>query len=287
MTTPPLDALPLEPLPLDTRFTLGPSITDEQRAFLQTHGFLHFEQVLTADEVALIRSELDRIEAEWLAEDRRFINGIPLFFGQREDGQRFIQRFAFTSLFSSAISRLIQDQRFEPLRALIGDDIRVGETEKDGVVVNRFLNERGSIYKRLGWHTDGLRDLFYLRMPGPMLNVGLHLDPIDESLGGLRLIPGTHDQGFWSMCFRKLYFLQHGADPAEICVRTQAGDLTVHDGRLWHRVAQATNTGPQTLRHSIYVPYINGPVEPKDEDSRTPAYHHIGRMMRAVRSRIL
>ena len=30
--------------------------------------------------------------------------------------------------------------------------------EKDGVVVNRFLNMPGSAHPRLGWHTDGLRE---------------------------------------------------------------------------------------------------------------------------------
>ena len=41
-----------------------------------------------------MHNELNRIEAEWLAEDRKFINGIPIFFGKRADGRRFIQRFA-------------------------------------------------------------------------------------------------------------------------------------------------------------------------------------------------
>ena len=41
---------------------------------------------------------------------------------------------------------------------------------------NRYLNVPGSVYPRLGWHTDGLRDLFYGRMPQEMLNIGLHLD---------------------------------------------------------------------------------------------------------------
>ena len=36
------------------------------------------------------------------------------------------------------------------------------------VVCNRFVNSPGSVYPRLGWHTDGLRDLFYGRLPGPM-----------------------------------------------------------------------------------------------------------------------
>ena len=41
---------------------------------------------------------------------------------------------------------------------LIGHNVRIGDEEKDGCVVNTYLNIEGSIYPKLGWHTDGLRD---------------------------------------------------------------------------------------------------------------------------------
>ena len=116
-----------------------------------------------------------------------------------------------------------------------------------------------------------------------MLNVGLHLDAVGEEEGGLRILPGTHTQGFFSMCFRKLYFLWHRQDKNEVCVKTQPGDLTVHDGRLWHRVAQAKMSGEASLRHSIYVPYLTGPVEVKGPESPTPGYHRLGALMRSLK----
>ena len=267
-------------LPIDTRFQLGEQITPEQEAFLEEHGFLHFEGVLSVDEVETIKHELSEVERQWVEEGRTHVYGIPIFWGRRQDGRPFVQRFAFTSLFSQGISKVVKDVRFKALLPLVGEDARIGEAEKDGVVVNRYINEKGSIYKRLGWHTDGLRDLFYLRMPKKMLNVGLHLDAVGRDKGGLRLIPGSHHQGFFSMCFRKLYFLWHRQDAKEICVVTQPGDLTVHDGRLWHRVARAKMKGEASLRHSIFVPYLTGPVEPKGPDSKTPGYHRLGRVLR-------
>lgn len=113
-----------------------------------------------------------------------------------------------------------------------------------------------------------------------MLNIGLHLDVCTRDNGGLRILPGTHSQGFLSMCFRKPYFVWHRPDPAEICVETEPGDLTVHDGRLWHRVARSTRTGAASLRRSMYLPYLIGPYEPKDERSVTPAYHTLGAWLR-------
>ncbi len=266
--------------PVTTRFQLGATISEEQNRFLDHYGFLHFERVASADEIAMIAAELERIQAAWIAEGRRFVFGIPLFIGKDPDGKPFLQRFAFTSVFSEPVRVFVRDARFEPVRQLIGVDARIGDAEKDGVVVNRYVNVPGSAYPRLGWHTDGLRDIFYGRMPVQMLNIGLHLDDCAADNGGLRLIPGSHKQGFWDTCFRKLYFLAHAPDPAEIVVETQAGDLTVHDGRLWHRVAQSSRTGWPSLRRSMYVPYLTGPFEPKSDASLTPPYHHVGRLIR-------
>ncbi|HTM19719.1 MAG TPA: phytanoyl-CoA dioxygenase family protein [Kofleriaceae bacterium] len=267
-------------LPLDTRFTLGPQITAEQWAFLDQNGFLIFDQVASVGECEAISAEADRIAAEWLASGRTVVYGIPLFTGKGVSGEPFISRLPFTSVFSETIKAFVHDARFTPIRDLIGVDTRVGDTEKDGVVINRYLNVPGSAYPRLGWHTDGLRDLAYLRMPRRMLNVGLHFDAIGAADGGLRLIPGSHDQGFRDMAFRKAYFLDHRPDPEEIAIETRPGDLTIHDGRLWHRVQQSPHSGARSLRRSMYLPYLTDAYQPKREDSPMPIYHHLGRVLR-------
>lgn len=270
-----------------TKFELGAEITPIQRKFLKTYGFLHFKNVASRQEVNSIIADLDTMEETWMCEGRKEINGIPLFMGETEDGKPYVQRFAFTTLYSDAIRTLVRDSRFEPIRTLVDEGARIGERENDGVVVNRYVNRKKSIYNRLGWHTDGLRDVFKGRMPQEMLNVGLHLDDCDAINGGLRLIPGTHLQGFWGLCFRKAHFIGHRPDPDEICIETEAGDLTIHDGRLWHRVARSHHTGEASIRRSMFMPYISGPVEEKDESSRTPPYHALGEMIRRMKVRIL
>ncbi len=265
----------VDDLPLTTRFTLGDTITPIQQAFLDRHGFLVFDQVATMDEVLMVRSELERLEKVWLEEARKKVFGIPIFFGRGPDGGPYIQRFPFTSVFSEAIKKLVLDDRFKPVGSLIGDNVRVGHQEKDGCVISRYINVPGSVYPRLGWHTDGLRDIFYGRMPQRMLNVGLHFDACTPEDGGLRLIPGTHDQGFRDTLFRKPYFVSHGVDDDEIMVETKPGDLTVHDGRLWHRVERSTKKGPQSVRRVMYVPYLSDDFQPKNDESKTPPYHYL------------
>src|SRR5262245_16128608 len=107
-------------LPLDTRFTLGRGLTAEQHAFLGEHGGLLFSRVATADEVALLGEEMERIEARWLAEGRPRVFGIPLFFGRDETGAPFLQRLAFTSVFSERVHAFVRDPRFAPILELIG-----------------------------------------------------------------------------------------------------------------------------------------------------------------------
>jgi hypothetical protein len=85
------------------------------------------------------------------------------------------------------------------------------------------------------------------------------------------------------MCFAKPYFVSHRPDPHEIAVETEPGDLTVHDGRLWHRVEASPHTGPRSLRRSMYVPYLTDAYQPKSDASRTPLYHYLGRAARAVK----
>ncbi len=280
------DRAEADALPLSHRFTLGAAITPVQQAFLDRHGFLVFARVASPEEVRRILEEVDLIQTRWLAEDRKEVFGIPLFVGRGVSDEPFIQRFAFTSCFSDYMRAFLDDERFLPIQGLIGDGARVGHREKDGLVFNRNLNVPGSAYPRLGWHTDGLRALFYGRMPGPMLNVGMHFDTIREEDGGLRLIPGSHTQGFWDMLTRKAHFVSHGVDPQEIAVETEPGDLTVHDGRLWHRVQQSPHTGARSLRRTMYVPYITDAYSPKGEGSRTPPYHHLGRVARDVKARV-
>jgi hypothetical protein len=122
--------------PLSTRFRLGPEITAEQAAFLDDHGFLVFGRVASADEIAALDASLRRIERLWLDEKRRFVNGVPVFWGTI-DGKPTVQRFAFCSLFSQTIREFVHDPRFEPIRRMIGERARVGDEEQDGVV-SRF-----------------------------------------------------------------------------------------------------------------------------------------------------
>lgn len=274
-------------LPLTVRFRLRDAVTPVQRAFLDRHGYLVYDRVASIEEVERISNEAKQVQQQLIDQDLRAVFGVPVWVGKDPDGQPFLQRLAFTSEFSAYIREFVRDARFEPVRKLVGDDARIGDREKDGVVLNRYLNAKGSLRPSIGWHTDGLRDVFYnWRLPAPQLNVGLHLNRIRPEDGGLRILPGTHNQGLLALLFRKPHFVGQRPDPKEVAVETWPGDLTVHDGRTWHRVQASQRVGWESLRMSMYVPYVRDAYQPKDENSKPMLYMRVFDAAMRIKSRM-
>ena len=58
------------------------------------------------------------------------------------------------------------------------------------------------------------------------------------------------------------------------------GDIVVHDGRIWHRVAMSPYKGAASRRRVMYIPVIIGKYMPKNEDSTTPFYHHFLKLVK-------
>ena len=263
----------MSPLQNYPRFTLGDSLTTEQLDFFRQHGFLHFRPFINADTVQELLRASEDVQRRWLAEGVEKVNGVPIKYGRDVDGSPIVQRFAFSSHHSPVLREFLRDPRFEALFPLLeAPDGRVAENEKDGLVINHYVNVTGSEFSQMGWHTDSLRDVFYGKRIGPMLNVGVHLDGTPATNGGLRLLTGTHHQSLRQLLFRKKYYKDVSADDNEVVVETEAGDLTVHDGRMWHRVARSPIVGADSRRRVMYVPIIGGKYTPKNENSPTPFY---------------
>jgi len=262
-------------------FTLGEVLTVEQLNFFETHGYIHFKNFLNPETVPKVIKGLQDVQEEWVSENREKVNGVPIKYGIDLDGKKIVQRFAFASLFSPVLHELLKDPRLKALFPLLqAKDERIGELEKDGLVVNHYINSNASKFTKMGWHTDCLRDVFYGKKIGPMLNVGIHLDDYDPKNGGLRIIPGTHKQDLFNLIFRKKYYVSHKPDPDEIGFNISAGDLTVHDGRSWHRVECSPIVGEASRRRVMYIPFIGGEYRPKDEKSSTQFYQRLSKFVR-------
>jgi len=258
----------------NSNFELGDTLTQEQLDFFDENGVIVFRNFLSPEKVKLYLAELHRLEQTWLSEGRDKINGVPLKFGKDDLGNKTIQRLCFTSLQSAPLHEQVQDKRLNTLIQLLSPyDGRIAENEKDGLVINNYINIPNSTFTQMGWHTDSPRDLFLGQKIMPMLNVGIHLDTCLFDNGGLRILPGTHKQNMLQLLFAKKYFVDNNDDPKEVGFDIYAGDLTVHDGRTWHRVKQSPLFGEASRRRVMYVPIITGKYKPKHEKSKTPFYH--------------
>lgn len=254
-------------------FVSGDALTPDQKTFFDKYGVIVFKKFIKPETVQLFIEEGRRVEKQLLAEGREKVNGIPLKYGKDVDESTIIQRLCFLSQFSPTLHEFLQDPRLHALAGLLYPyEGRIGEIEKDGLVMNHYVRSANSRYSQMGWHTDSPRDIFLGQKIMPMLNVGIHLDNCPMENGGLRVIPGTHKQGMLKLLFGKKYFIDNKADPREVGFDIEAGDLTVHDGRLWHRVQQAPRVGESSRRRVMYVPLITGKYMPKTEASKTPFY---------------
>lgn len=263
------------------KFVLGnEGVTVDHLAFFEEFGFIHFRQFFSEEQIAGALNAIADIEKEWLHASIEKVNGIPIKYGKDENAHPIVQRFAFASLHSEYLHQMLADPYVQSLKKLLGDDTRIAENEKDGLVINHYINTGESAYTKLGWHTDGLRDLFTQFKLNPMLNVGIYLDNSPKEKGGLRIIPGSHKQGWYDMFFRKKYFVDNMPDPDEFIIEAEAGDLTVHSGRLWHRVALATVQGAASKRRVMYFPIIRGKYQPKTHRSPTPIYHKFSKLIK-------
>ena len=257
-------------------FTLTDKLPQDQFDFFDKYGIIIYRNAITKPTVELFLKELQRIEKEWLGKGLDKMNGIPLKFGKDEHGNKTIQRLCFLSQHSDILHEFLQDPRLKSLTELVRPyEGRIGEIEKDGLVLNNYIRTPNSAFSQMGWHTDSPRDIFLGQRIMPMLNVGIHLDNCPFENGGLRVLPGTHKQGMLKLLFKKKYFVDHKADSREFGLDINAGDLTVHDGRLWHRVQQSPHYGEKSRRRVMYVPVVTGKYMPKDKNSKTPFYHKL------------
>ena len=261
-------------------FTLGTQLTEEQKMYFQKYGVIQFKKFIEHETADQFIAELAQIERKWLDEKVEKINSIPLKFGKDAEGNDMIQRMCFTNKYSTVLEEFLKDPRLQLLIELLGPyEGRVGIDEKDGLVFNHYINQPNSKFSQMGWHTDSPRDLFLGQKILPMLNVGIHLDNCPSTNGGLRVLPGTQNQSMLKLLFGKKQFIDHKPDPREAAFEIEKGDLTIHDGRLWHRVEVSPNFGEKSRRRVMYVPIITGKYKPKSENSKTPFYHRFAKVV--------
>src|SRR5215467_11168165 len=129
---------------INKRFVLGEELTPEQHQFFEEFGFIHFTSFLSPEQVQDMIAAIRELELDWMEKGVTKVNGIPLKFGKDLDGSPIVQRFAFASLYSEALHNFMNDPRLLTLKGFIKKQSRIVEDEKDGLVINHYINDGNS-----------------------------------------------------------------------------------------------------------------------------------------------
>ena len=153
------------------------SLTQDQRDFYSTHGYIHVEDMFTREECATLRGEIHA-----LAE--RLGNPDATWASVRSTGTK-ITHCHDVQFEIAAITRLLTDPRFASVaQAIIGPNVQLHHTKM-------FIKppENGSPFPM---H----QDYYYFPHAGTSMTAAImHFDDAPIEKGCLRVVPGSHKLG--------------------------------------------------------------------------------------------
>jgi hypothetical protein len=186
-------------------------LTAQQEAHFRLFGFLRVPHAFSPAEMDRIIEEFDEVLSDSL-------DGRPFDGKERQIVMGFVEK-------RPSLTALVEDDRvYEAVEQLLaGPPVWIGS---DG---NLYV---GETY----WHPDSRAHLAL------SIKVALYLDPVDESTGCLRVIPGSHMPVF-SVALEELPLRGPeggrcaGLQPSEVPafpMASEPGDLVFFDHRTWH-----------------------------------------------------
>ena len=220
------------------------TLTPDQIAFYEEHGYLVLENRLPTDVLAMLRSEIARFEDEarrLTASDDR----LDLEDTHTPDRPR-LRRIKLPHRISDPIRALMtSDLILAPARDLIGPDLRLHTTK---------LNMKSAGYgAAVEWHQDYA---FYPHTNDDILAIGVIIDDMGPENGPLMVFPGSHKGPVYDHHVDGVFagaFLPEavGLDVKDAVQLTgPAGSISIHHGRIVH--GSALNTSDRARRILFY-----------------------------------
>jgi len=205
------------------------ALTDAQRLFFETNGYLVIPNALSPSELTTVRESARRAEARWRAD--------PSLKGWRKPN---IEQVQCPIEYDDVLFDLLEHPRVFPLvRELLGDDISMIDNDL-------FISPPHS-RTHAGWHHDvGMAGVYHPRSV-MMIKVFYVLDDIAENGGATLFLPGSHR-------FPLDFPLPRVDDPADmpnhVKMAHPAGTAYFFNGRLYH--AASNNDTDKPRRVLIY-----------------------------------
>lgn len=223
---------------LDRAFTLDDT-DDDLGSFLAETGFLHVRGVFSADEIAALGAEVERLRVEARPDDG------TSWWATRADGTEVCCRLIYSSLRSELIAPLVDDPRLARLAALHGAPLEAAPECLDGISVVLKHPEITAGLSDLPWHKDCGLGGHPVICPG--FNIGVQLDAATAETGQLHFLAGSHRGSS-----HPLRPKDEATQPV-VAITTEPGDVTVHYGHVLHAAPPPTGAGG---RRALYVTFV-------------------------------
>src|SRR5215510_7515362 len=97
------------------------SITSEQIGYFNRYGIIQFKNFINKETVASFLNEINKVQRFLLDNNIDKVNGIPLKFGSDINGDKIVQRIAFTSKYSAVLSNFLKSDKIQSVIKLLGD----------------------------------------------------------------------------------------------------------------------------------------------------------------------
>ncbi len=209
-------------------------LTPEQVAFFQANGYLNFHQpVFTPERFRQLQEHFEGLLTRWQT------------WNQRSPEHMDVPHFADPGLFRW----LLADEALDIVEPLIGPDIALWSSH--------FICKPPRVGKRVPWHEDSA---YWKGRLDPMevVTLWLALDPSTPANGCMRVIPGSHHDGYSDYAavadpqnqvfgteIKPGKFDEHQA----VDMVLQPNQCSIHHGRLIH----GSNANHGTMRRCGYT----------------------------------
>ncbi len=240
-----LDLRDLDGSPLDIRKSF--SRDDDPRAmshFLRTAGYLHVRSAFSADEIARLSDETDRLR------DNSVEGDVFSRWSADEHGSKKVWDLHYMALQSALIEELDRHPMVTFLNGLAEEDLIPSYDRDNGThaIIREFTGgENSDSTYMLGWHQDcGLGGC---PITCPRIQIGIQLDAATPESSQLYFLARSAGR----TCHDQFSEEEWGQLPV-VTFETQPGDVTVHFGCILHAAPKAN--GP-LRRRTIYTRFMN------------------------------
>lgn len=225
-------------------FRFTGEITAAQRSYFEENGFLKFEEMMTPEQVEIMREDAVSLEARTLRGEIPLADVDDLVAPSIDaTGRKVLHRLPYFTRYNARTAALFGAVLPRIAAGLLGPRGWILEDTLHGIIRQMKMGGKTSSYSQIHWHVDFTED----HMLTPVVVVGTYLDASTRENGCLALIPGSHR------------FPLARRVPPTLFVEAQPGDVICHAHNIYHGSGPVAD--PHYQRTTIYA-YLSGGIDP-------------------------